>query len=63
MNAYAMHLLGTEGAKRVPVHPDCEHCKQFDFSGWLGAGGVSPLIAPLAFWRGIIRRKAVVRLE
>jgi hypothetical protein len=35
MIAYAMHLLRTEGAKHVRVHPDGEHGKQFDFSGWL----------------------------
>jgi hypothetical protein len=36
MIAYAMHLLRTEGANHVRVHPDGEHGKQFDFSGWLG---------------------------
>lgn len=35
MIAYAMHLLRTEGANHVRVHPDGEHGKQFDFSGWL----------------------------
>lgn len=36
MIAYAMHLLRTEGADHVRVHPDGEHGKQFDFSSWLG---------------------------
>ncbi len=35
MLAYAMHLLRTEGARHVRIHPDGEHGKQFDFSGWL----------------------------
>lgn len=35
MVAYAMHLLRTEGALNVRIHPDGEHGKQFDFSGWL----------------------------
>lgn len=35
MMAYAMHLLRTESADHVQVHPDGEHGKQFDFSGWL----------------------------
>lgn len=36
MIAWAMHLLRMEGANHVRVHPDGEHGKQFDFSGWLG---------------------------
>jgi hypothetical protein len=35
MVAYAMHLLRTEGAHDVRIHPDGEHGKQFDFAGWL----------------------------
>lgn len=35
MLAYAMHLLRMEGARHVRIHPDGEHGKQFDFSGWL----------------------------
>lgn len=35
MIAYAMHLLRTQGAHHVRVHPDGEHGKQFDFSAWL----------------------------
>jgi len=35
MVAYAMHLLRAEGARDVRIHPDGEHGKQFDFSGWL----------------------------
>lgn len=35
MIAYAMHLLRIEGADQVRVHPDGEHGKRFDFSGWL----------------------------
>lgn len=39
MVAYAMHLLRTEGAAEVHIHPDGEHGKQFDFRGWLGRRG------------------------
>lgn len=39
MIAYAMHLLRTEGAQHVRIHPDGEHGKQFDFAGWLGRRG------------------------
>ena len=35
MIAYAMHLLRAAGADHVRIHPDGEHGKQFDFSGWL----------------------------
>ena len=35
MVAYAMHLLRTQGAWDVRVHPDGEHGKQFDFADWL----------------------------
>lgn len=35
MLAYAMHLLRTEDAREVRIHPDGEHGKQFDFAGWL----------------------------
>jgi hypothetical protein len=35
MVAYTMHLLRTEGARDVRIHPDGEHGKQFDFAGWL----------------------------
>jgi len=35
MVTYAMHLLRTEGAQDVRIHPDGEHGKQFDFAGWL----------------------------
>jgi hypothetical protein len=35
MVAYAMHLLRTQDALHVRVHPDGEHGKQFDFAGWL----------------------------
>lgn len=40
MVAYAMHLLRT-GADRVEIHPDGEHGKQFDFSGWFAKRGFS----------------------
>lgn len=36
MLAYAMHLLRTQGARDVRIHPDGEHGKQFDFAAWLG---------------------------
>lgn len=36
MVAYARYLLRTQGARNVRVHPDGEHGKQFDFTGWLG---------------------------
>lgn len=39
MVAYAIHLLRTENAMTVRIHPDGEHGKQFDFSGWLGKRG------------------------
>jgi hypothetical protein len=39
MVAYAMHLLRTQDARDVRVHPDGEHGKQFDFMGWLGRRG------------------------
>jgi hypothetical protein len=39
MLTYAMHLLRTEPTKEVPIHPDGEHRKQFDFSSWLGRRG------------------------
>ena len=35
MVAYAIHLLRTEGAQHVRVHPDGEHGKQFNFADWL----------------------------
>lgn len=35
MVAYAMHLLRTQGARHVRIHPDGEHGKQFDFAGCL----------------------------
>jgi hypothetical protein len=41
MLAYAMHLLRTQPTKEVRIHPDGEHGKQFDFSGWLGRRGFS----------------------
>lgn len=39
MVAYAMHLLRTTNTRHVRIHPDGEHGKQFDFSGWLGRRG------------------------
>lgn len=36
MVAYAMFLLRTQGVRDVRIHPDGEHGKQFDFTGWLG---------------------------
>ncbi len=36
MLAFAMHLLRTQGARDVRIHPDGEHGKQFDFTTWLG---------------------------
>lgn len=36
MLAYAMHLLRTQGARDVRIHPDGEHGKQFDFTARLG---------------------------
>lgn len=35
MVAYAMHLLRTQGARDIRIHPDGEHGKQFDFATWL----------------------------
>jgi hypothetical protein len=39
MLAYAMHLLRTEPTDEVRIHPDGEHGKGFDFSGWLARHG------------------------
>ena len=39
MLAFAMHLLRTQGALDVRIHPDGEHGKQFDFAAWLGRRG------------------------
>lgn len=40
MVAFAMHLLRTvPGLREVSIHPDGEHGKRFDFSGWLGKRG------------------------
>ena len=41
MVAYAMHLLRTQPTKKVSIHPDGEHGKQFDFSSWLQRRGFS----------------------
>jgi hypothetical protein len=43
MIAYAMHLLRTEGAQQVRIHPDGEHGKQFDFAGCLGRRGFTKI--------------------
>lgn len=39
MVAYAMHLLRTTEAKHVRIHPDGEHGKRFDFTGWFARRG------------------------
>jgi hypothetical protein len=39
MVAYAMHLLRTTEADHVRIHPDGEHGKRFDFTGWLAKRG------------------------
>ena len=39
MVAYAMHLLRTTEAQHVYIHPDGEHGKRFDFTGWLEKRG------------------------
>lgn len=41
MVAYAMHLLHSGEAKSIEIHPDGEHGKRFDFSGWLARRGFS----------------------
>src|SRR4051812_12580143 len=41
MVAFAMHLLRTGPTHQVRIHPDGEHGKQFDFSGWLARRGFS----------------------
>ena len=33
MVAYGMHILRTQDAQHVHIHPDGEHSKQFDFAG------------------------------
>jgi hypothetical protein len=37
--AFAMHLLRTTVTRRVEVHPDGQHSKNFDFRVWLSASG------------------------
>jgi hypothetical protein len=40
MLAFAFHLFREEPSlKRVELHPDGEHGKQFDFQGWLRGRG------------------------
>jgi hypothetical protein len=39
MVAYAMHLLRTTKSDHVRIHPDGEHGKRFDFTGWLSRRG------------------------
>jgi hypothetical protein len=40
MVAFAMHLLRKiPGVSEVSIHPDGEHGKRFDFTGWLGKRG------------------------
>jgi hypothetical protein len=39
MVAYAMHLLRTTEADHARIHPDGEHGKLFDFTGWLAKRG------------------------
>jgi hypothetical protein len=39
MVAFAMHLLRTTSTQEVRIHPDGEHGKRFDFSGWLDRRG------------------------
>ncbi len=41
MLAYTMHLLRSELARTVTIHPDGEHGKQFDFRAWLAKHGFS----------------------
>jgi len=41
MVAYAMHLPRDPLFKSVRIHPDDEHGKQFEFSGWLARRGFS----------------------
>jgi hypothetical protein len=43
MLAYAMHLLRTQGARDVRIHPDGEHGKQFNFAAWLGRRGFAKI--------------------
>jgi len=40
MVAFAFHLLRTmPGLERVAIHPDGQHGKRFDFTGWLAKRG------------------------
>lgn len=39
MVAFAMHLLRTTDATHVHIHPDGEHGRRFDFTGWLARQG------------------------
>ena len=53
MVAFTMHLLRTAGARHVRIHPDGEHGKQFDFTGWLRAPGIRKGFEPRqhGLWR------------
>ena len=57
MVAFAIHLLRTEGAQHVRVHPDGEHGKQFDFTGWLLRRAFTELDLPVgtASYGGVYR--------
>ena len=39
MVTYAMHLLRTQSARDIRIHPDGEHGKQFNFKRWFGRRG------------------------
>ena len=39
MVTYAMHLLRTQSARDIRIHPDGEHGKQFIFKRWFGRRG------------------------
>lgn len=41
MVAFAIHLMRSEGASEVSIHPDGMHGSQFDFTGCLGRRGFS----------------------
>ena len=45
MVAYTLHLLRTTEARHVYIHPDGEHGKRFDFTGWLARRGFEKISA------------------
>lgn len=62
MVAFALHLLRTQDAQHVRIHPDGEHGKQFDFAGWLLRREFVKVstLGSTAYWRGVSERRGPV---